>query len=215
MTGLQHPLVQDYLARLDRAGAGLPPEIRAELSADLSAHLDSALTSTSSDADVRNALQELGAPEDVAAAAYDGLGSASPPAAGGPAGPTMPTGPTVPDGATQPMTAPMAAPVPGGPVWPMPPPSPWGPVEIMAVLGLTIGMFVVPVVGPLVGLVMAWVSDRWTKREKVVATALCVLPVVTVLVVVVGLVGVSSSSSSSGGAPEPSYSSTVVTGGTP
>jgi hypothetical protein len=195
MTGLQHPLVQDYLARLDQAAAGLPPEIRSELVADLSAHLDTAVGPSSTDADVRNTLQELGAPEDVVAAAYDGLGSA--------AAPSLLLPP------------PAVAPTPGGPVWPTPPPSPWGPVEIIAVIGLTAGTFLVPFVGPIVGLIMAWVSDKWSRKEKVIATVLTVAPVFVLAVGLVGLFAASSGSGSSGGsAPDPIVSSQSA-GGTP
>ncbi|MDP9222168.1 MAG: hypothetical protein M3P23_16755 [Actinomycetota bacterium] len=198
MTGLQHPLVQDYLASLDRAGAGLPPEIRAELVADLAAHLDSALGPTSTDADVRNALQELGAPEDVAAAAYDGLGPA--------ATATQTAG--APYGA--PMSAPGATPVAAA--------GPWGPVEIIAVVGLTAGTFLVPFVGPLVGIVMAWVSERWTKREKIIATVLCLAPVLVLAIGGIGLVAMSGVSSSSGGSPVPAGplpTLSYASGGTP
>jgi hypothetical protein len=165
MTGLHHPLVQDYLARLDRAAAGLPPEIRAELLGDLSAHLDGALGPDSTDVDVRNALQELGAPEDVAAAAFEGLGA-----------PVMQ----------------QAAPTPGPSVWPAPPPSPWGPVEIIAVIGLIAGTFLAPVIGPIVGLVMAWVSDRWTRTEKLIATVLTLIPVVVLALGFVSVIALSS-----------------------
>jgi hypothetical protein len=188
MTGLHHPLVQDYLARLDRASAGLPPETRAELLADLTAHLDSALGPDSTDVDVRNALQELGTPEDVAASAYDGLGSA-------PAHP--------------------AAPVPGSAVWPAPPPSPWGPVEIIAVIGLTAGTFLVPFVGPLVGLVMAWVSDKWSRKEKVIATVLTIAPAFVLAFGLIALLAVSSGSSSSGDSAPTPVVSTQTAGGTP
>jgi hypothetical protein len=188
MTGLHHPLVQDYLARLDRAAVGLPPEIRAELLADLSAHLDGALGPESTDVDVRNALQELGAPEDVAAAAFEGLGA-----------PVMQ----------------QAAPTPGPSVWPVPPPSPWGPVEIIAVIGLIAGTFLAPVIGPIVGLVMAWVSDKWTRTEKVIATVLTVAPVFVLAVGLIGLFAASSGSgSSTGSTPDPIVSSQSV-GGTP
>jgi hypothetical protein len=196
MTGLQHPLVQDYLARLDRAGAGLPPEIRAELVADLAAHLDSALGPTSTDADVRNALQELGAPEDVAAAAYDGLGPAAP--------------------TTQPPAPPYGAPVSAPGAHPVAQAGPWGPVEIIAVVGLTAGTFLVPFVGPLVGIVMAWVSERWTKREKVIATVLCLAPVLVLVLGGISLVAMSGGSS--GGNPVPAGplpALSYTSGGTP
>ena len=53
-----------------------------------------------------------------------------------------------------------------------PPRSPWGPLEIMAVLLLIVGAFVIPIVGPLAGLVCAWLSPAWTRGEKWVATLL-------------------------------------------
>ena len=56
------------------------------------------------------------------------------------------------------------------------PGSPWGGLEVAAVLLLTVGLFVVPVVGPLVGIVLAWLSPRWTRREKVVASVWTLLP---------------------------------------
>jgi hypothetical protein len=50
--------------------------------------------------------------------------------------------------------------------------SAWGPLEIMAVLLLIVGAFVIPVIGPLAGLVCAWLSPAWTRGEKWVATLL-------------------------------------------
>jgi hypothetical protein len=65
------------------------------------------------------------------------------------------------------------------------PGSPWGGLEVAAVLLLTVGLFVVPVVGPLVGIVLAWTSPRWTRREKTVATVWAVLPAVALAVMAV------------------------------
>ncbi|MEO8106480.1 MAG: hypothetical protein ABI720_04105 [Actinomycetes bacterium] len=48
----------------------------------------------------------------------------------------------------------------------------WGPLEIIAVVLLIVGPFVAPVVGPLAGLVCAWLSPAWTRGEKWVATLL-------------------------------------------
>lgn len=48
----------------------------------------------------------------------------------------------------------------------------WGPIEILAVLFLLVGGFVIPIIGPLVGLVLAWFSSQWTRREKVIATVI-------------------------------------------
>ena len=71
-----------------------------------------------------------------------------------------------------------ANPYPAGPT----PVRSWGPVEIIAVVGLTVGTFVLPVVGPIIGLVCAWVSSQWTRREKIVATLwAAVAPLIMVL----------------------------------
>lgn len=67
-----------------------------------------------------------------------------------------------------------------GPV-PVPPPRPvslWGGREVAAVLLLAVGGLALPVVGPVVGLVLAWLSDRWSVAERAVATLLAVLPLV-------------------------------------
>lgn len=59
--------------------------------------------------------------------------------------------------------------------------APWGAVEIVALLLLTVGAVLLPFVGPLLGLVFVWLSAQWTQQQKVVATAivltLLVLPV--------------------------------------
>lgn len=54
----------------------------------------------------------------------------------------------------------------------MPTRSAWGPLEIIAVILLIAGSFLIPVIGPLAGLVCAWLSPAWTRGEKWVATAL-------------------------------------------
>lgn len=158
-----HPLADDYLRRLDQAAWSLPGPDRAELLAEIRGHLQAGLTPESTDADVRNLLDELGAPEDIIAAAQATTDSAAT------------TGIPHP-------TAPAAE-------------SPWGAMEILAVLGLTVGTFVVPVIGPVVGLVLAWASDRWTHREKWVATILTVLPVIVLVLGALSLVTVRSGGS--------------------
>lgn len=155
--GLDHPEVTRFLARLDEAAAALPPGRREELVAEIRDHLRDALSVGAGDeAALRETLDRLGDPADIVAAEADGAPSAAPAA---PAVPVWQTGP------------------PGQQPWPAPRVSPWGGLEIAAVLLLTAGTVVVPVVGPLVGLVLAWVSERWTRREKVVATVLTMLPV--------------------------------------
>lgn len=135
-----HPLAEDYLQRLRLAAEGLPRSDRDELVTELRSHLETGLPPDASEADVRNFLENLGAPEEIAAAARE---ETAPPDPGDPA----------------PVTA-----------------GPWGTLEVLAVLGLTVGVFLLPVVGPIAGIGLAWASVRWTRREKVVATALTVLP---------------------------------------
>jgi hypothetical protein len=171
-----HPLAEDYLRRLEHASWSLPGPERTELLAEIRGHLEAGLTPASTDADVRNLLDELGAPEDIVAAAQ-----------------------ASPDGS--PLTG-MAGPAPQMPV------SPWGAVEIIAVLALTLGTFVVPIIGPIVGIILVWGSTRWTHREKTVATILTVLPVIVLALGAIALVSVRSD-----GANEPviEHAPTVVT----
>ena len=63
-----HPLVDDYLGRLDHAAARLAPARRAELTGDIEAHLEEALGPEPTDAEVRTALDRLGDPEEIVAA---------------------------------------------------------------------------------------------------------------------------------------------------
>jgi uncharacterized membrane protein len=68
--------------------------------------------------------------------------------------------------------------------------SAWGGLEIAAVVVLAAGPFVVPVVGSVVGLVLVWLSTRWSTREKAIATTLVLIPaVLLVLLFALPLVG--------------------------
>jgi uncharacterized membrane protein len=67
-------LVEDYLRRLEAAAiaAGLPPDRRAELVAEIREHVREALPDDDSDETaVRNVLERLGPPEDIAADAAE------------------------------------------------------------------------------------------------------------------------------------------------
>ena len=66
-------------------------------------------------------------------------------------------------------------------------PAGWTGLEIAAVVVLAVGGFVAHLVGPVIGLVLAWVSPRWTRREKVVATAVVAVPLLLSLIVVLGV----------------------------
>ena len=65
------PLVDDYLRRLKAAAADLPRERREELVEEIEAHVDEALGEAGADDEtaVRDVLERLGSPEEIAAAA--------------------------------------------------------------------------------------------------------------------------------------------------
>jgi uncharacterized membrane protein len=67
----QNALVADYLRRLERAAASLTRQRRAELVAEIQEHIDDALleAGAADEVAVRNVLERLGAPEEIAAAA--------------------------------------------------------------------------------------------------------------------------------------------------
>jgi hypothetical protein len=72
MTTMQRdPLVDDYLRRLDASAAGLPHERRRELVAEIDEHIEAALAEheAADETTVRNVLERLGPPEEIAAAA--------------------------------------------------------------------------------------------------------------------------------------------------
>jgi hypothetical protein len=50
--------------------------------------------------------------------------------------------------------------------------SPWGSVELAAVLLLSAGPFLLPVLGPIIGLALVWSSQSWTTEEKGIGTAI-------------------------------------------
>ncbi len=54
----------------------------------------------------------------------------------------------------------------------------WGGLEITAVLLIGLGGFLIPLVGPVVGLILAWTSRAWTNQEKTTATVIAVGPIV-------------------------------------
>jgi hypothetical protein len=69
MMTITHPLADEYLKRLDRAARVLPRHEREELVTDVRTHLQAGLSPDATEADVRNLLDELGAPEEIVAAA--------------------------------------------------------------------------------------------------------------------------------------------------
>jgi len=79
--------------------------------------------------------------------------------------------------------------------WAAVPGAPWGAIEIIALLLLTVGSLFIPIFGPLFGLVFVWASTRWNRREKLIATA------IVVLLFVVPILGLLSAGSGSLGTP--------------
>jgi hypothetical protein len=158
-------LVRDYLRRPHAAGWGLPPARRDELVAEVSEHIDEALrrqAGQQGEAVVRNVLERLGPPEEIVRAESEGQAydvTRATPSGFAPFGaPSSQVGRTA---ATAPATVPASV---------------WGPVEIFALLMLTVGSLVLSIIGIVVGFVLVWVSAQWTRRQKFVATALGLLP---------------------------------------
>ena len=65
---LDHPAVAQYLSRLDAATAHLPLDERTEIAEGIRSHLIAALAEARTEADVRSALDALGAPEEIVGA---------------------------------------------------------------------------------------------------------------------------------------------------
>ncbi len=186
---LDHPLVADYLRRLEFASVSLPVQRRSELIEEIRDHLREALAAADGETQVRMVLDRLGTPEEIVAAEAP----SREPVAGEQVSAFSPSGST---GSSGPAGAPASAPAR--------PPSPWGPLEIMAVVGLTVGFVVVPVIGPLFGAVCACLSTAWTRREKTVAVVFAALPAVLVVVGFLAVFMVSTGpteTTGAGGAP--------------
>jgi hypothetical protein len=62
-----------------------------------------------------------------------------------------------------------------------------GAVEIAAILLLTLGAFLLPLIGPVIGLVFVWLSSAWSTRVKGVVTAIVVG---VVIIPILGLLAV-------------------------
>jgi hypothetical protein len=151
--GLMNPdqLVMEYLALLRVAVSGLPraDELVAGVGARIANHRVAYPDETP--AQVQAYLDRVGNPYEMAALAARPR-SEKPPAPPVPAG--RATG-----------RAYVATGVPGS-----------GALETVAVVALTAGAVLVPVVGPFAGVLMASCSSRWRSRDKVLAWLLVVAP---------------------------------------
>ncbi len=165
-------LVRDYLARLEAAAMRLPAARRAELVDEVRGHIGAALAAepTPGEAAVRNVLDRLGSPEDI-------VGAEIPPADASFAAATTGPAPAV------------TVERPG-----------IGPLEIIAILLVTLGAYFVPIVGPAIGIALVWMSRAWSTRWKLAIT-LAVL--IVVLLPIVGLMSVGGGSGVMGGSPVP------------
>jgi uncharacterized membrane protein len=76
VNGIRHREVGEYLRRLQRSMADLPAERRQEILAEIEEHIaeDLAERPAATDADVRNALERVGDPADIAAEARERFG---------------------------------------------------------------------------------------------------------------------------------------------
>jgi uncharacterized membrane protein len=138
-------LVEDYLRELHIVAQGLPADRRDELVEEITAHIAEARQSDGSPLAVRNILDRLGDPADIVRAAAD-----TPP--GSPAWSGAPSSAGHPAG--QPATQPGRA----------------GALELAAVLFLLLGGIVIPVLGWFIGVVLLWMSPRWTAKDKLLGT---------------------------------------------
>ena len=138
-------LVEDYLRELHIAAQGLPADRRDELIEEITAHIAEARQSDGSPLAVRNILDRLGDPADIIRAAAD-----TPP--GSPASPAWSGAPG--SGAGHPAGQPGRA----------------GALELAAVLFLLLGGIVIPVLGWFIGVVLLWMSPRWTSKDKLLGT---------------------------------------------
>ncbi len=60
--------------------------------------------------------------------------------------------------------------------------SPWTGLEAAAVGFLAAGGLLFPVIGPLLPLVLVWLSQRWTRRQKLLGSVLAAYPMLLVIV---------------------------------
>jgi hypothetical protein len=183
-------LVRDYLGRLEAAAAMLPVNRRDELAAEVREHINVALAEAgrSDEVTVRNILERLGSPEEIAAAEAGpagALGAAAVAPAVGVAG----TGSRW--GAVE-----VSAVVLLCLAWP----ARYLPFGMFLWLGLAVA-----------GLVLVWVSGEWTRRRKLTATT-CVIALYLFATLLTTPVGVSCTTGNSSQPCPPSGPSPVITG---
>ncbi|MGH2967177.1 MAG: HAAS signaling domain-containing protein [Solirubrobacterales bacterium] len=139
-------LVRDYVDRLETAAAGLEADRRADLVADVRDHIANAVAEAGNDdMPTLRNILERLGSPEEIVAAEGEANAAAPATAS-----TAQAGPQADRAAV-------------------------GAIEIIALLLLTVGAVFLPFFGPLIGLVFVWLSDRWTLREKLIATAIVLI----------------------------------------
>jgi hypothetical protein len=194
-------LIDDYLRRVEAAAGGLAPAPRAELVAEIREHIDSALRAadTADEVAVRNVLERLGPPEDIAREAPDpvgGVGNEGRPVDGRDLAALAVVG----AGFLVPFLGLVSRRLLLGPLeiaslaawaaavlfiaWRLVTRAPsrgrGGGVEIAAIVLLTIGGFTWPLWAWLAGNVLVWLSGAWATRQKLA------VPLLTLLLLPVG-----------------------------
>ncbi|GGV02492.1 hypothetical protein GCM10010275_46930 [Streptomyces litmocidini] len=150
MTGTEHPLVTDYLATIEREASFLPAGRREELLADLREHLAVAVGEEQDPEAVRTALERLGSPSAIVAAARE----EEPETAAAPVAP-----PEAPQSRSRSVLTAVLLGVSG----------------IAALSSPFAGLAAL-----VLGLGLLWTSAAWQRRTKAVATALTLAAPVTV-----------------------------------
>ena len=194
-------LVDDYLRQVAAAAAGLSSDHRAELVAEIREHIDSALRAADSadEVTVRNVLERLGPPEEIAREVPDPiLGDGTERRAVD--GRDLAALVVVSAGLLVPLLGLLSRRLMLGPLE-IASLAAWaaavlyiawrlitratrrgrvGGLEIAAVVLLTIGSFTWPVWPWLAGTALVWLSDAWTKRDKLA------VPLLTLLLLPIG-----------------------------
>lgn len=126
MNGTRHREVGEYLRRLQRSMSDLPAERRDEIVAEIEEHIaeDLAEHPDPTEADVRNILERVGKPDDIAAEARERFG-------------------------IKPVRRSWTDPA--------------------AIVLLLLGGFLF-IIGWFVGVVLLWISDAWSTRDKLIGT---------------------------------------------
>ncbi len=180
MTDRQHPLVTDFLARLqNEAAVRLPADRASELVADLRDHLRESIATDATESDVRNAVDRIGTPTDlVNEAAGCALASGGSPA---------------PNHGNRREMAALA----------------------MLVLSVLIAI-AVPVAGLLLiaGLILVFMSTRWRRSDKALASVVYTLlgmPTVVIVGLVAPMTATSTTCTGTTTGPEAPSSAQVCT----